>query len=42
MSVFQKIKLGRMGNKEARNLLIRDRNKIVAMAAITSPKITEN
>jgi hypothetical protein len=42
MSVFQKIKLGRMGNKEARNLLIRDRNKIVAMAAITSPKITDN
>jgi len=42
LSVFQKIKLGRMGNKEARGLLVRDRNKIVAMAAITSPKITEN
>lgn len=42
LSVFQKIKLGRMGNKEARSLLIRDRNKIVAMAAVTSPKITEN
>ncbi|MDH3213543.1 MAG: hypothetical protein OEM05_13755 [Myxococcales bacterium] len=42
MSVFQKIKLGRMGNREARSLLIRDRNKIVAMAAITSPKITDN
>ena len=42
MSVFQKIKLGRMGNKEARGLLVRDRNKIVAIAAVTSPKITEN
>jgi len=42
MTVFQKIRLGRMGNKEARGLLIRDRNKIVAIAAITSPKITDN
>jgi hypothetical protein len=42
MSVFQKIKLGRMGNKEARGLLVRDRNKIVAIAAVTSPKITDN
>jgi hypothetical protein len=41
LSVFQKIKLGRMGNKEARSLLVRDRNKIVAIAAISSPKITE-
>ncbi len=42
MSVFQKIKLSRMGNKEARGLLVRDRNKIVAIAAVTSPKITDN
>jgi hypothetical protein len=41
LSVFQKIKLGRMGNKEARSLLVRDRNKIVAIAAISSPKITD-
>jgi hypothetical protein len=40
MNVMQKIKLARMGNKEARALLIRDRNKIVASAAIRSPKIT--
>jgi hypothetical protein len=40
MNVMQKIKLARMGNKEARGLLIRDRNKIVASAAIRSPKIT--
>ena len=42
MSVFQKIKLGRMGNKEARSLLVRDRNKVVAIAAVTSPKITDS
>jgi hypothetical protein len=42
MSVFQKIKLGRLGNKEARGLLVRDRNKVVAMAAISSPKLTDN
>jgi hypothetical protein len=40
MSVMQKIKLARMGNKEARGLLIRDRNKIVALSAISSPKMT--
>ena len=42
MSVYQKIKLARLGNREARGLLVRDRNKVVAVAAITSPKITEN
>jgi hypothetical protein len=40
MSVMQKIKLARMGNKEARGLLIRDRNKLVAISAVTSPKNT--
>jgi hypothetical protein len=39
MTVMQKIKLARMGNKEARGLLIRDRNKIVAISAISSPKV---
>jgi hypothetical protein len=42
MSVFQKVKLARLGNREARSLLVRDRNRIVASAAITSPKITDN
>ncbi len=42
MSVMQKIKLARMGGSEARGLLIRDRNKVVASAAISSPRITEN
>ena len=42
MTVFQKIKLARLGNKEARSLLVKDRNKVVAIAAISSPKITTN
>jgi hypothetical protein len=42
MNVMQKVKLARLGNKDARALLVRDRNKIVAAAAIRSPKITEN
>jgi hypothetical protein len=41
MSVMQKIKLARIGGKEARSLLIRDRNKIVATSTIKSPKITD-
>ncbi len=41
LSVFQKIKLARTGNKEARALLIRETNKIVASAVVRSPKITE-
>ena len=39
MSVFQKIKLARLGNAEARGLLVRDRNKVVAIAAVSSPKV---
>ncbi|HEY8120519.1 MAG TPA: hypothetical protein VII78_04320 [Myxococcota bacterium] len=42
MNVMQKVKLARLGNKEARGLLIRDRNKIVSTAAIRSPRMTEN
>jgi hypothetical protein len=41
LSVFQKIKLARTGNKEARALLIRETNKIVASAVVRSPKITD-
>ena len=40
MSVSQKIKLGTLGNKEARTLLLRDPNKLVCLAAVTSPRIT--
>ncbi len=42
MNIMQKIKLARIGGKEARGILIRDRNKLVASATIRSPKITEN
>jgi hypothetical protein len=41
MSVAEKIKLATLGNKEARTILLRDANKLVCMAAATSPRITE-
>jgi len=41
MSVFDKIKLARLGNKEARSLLVRDANKLVAGAAVRSPKVRD-
>ncbi len=40
MSVAEKIKLALLGNKEARNILIKDSNKIVALSVLQSPKIT--
>jgi hypothetical protein len=41
MTVMQKIKLARVGGKEARSLLIKDRNKVVSSSVIASPKITD-
>ena len=41
MSIAEKIKLATLGNKEARSILLRDSNKLVAVAAIRSPRITE-
>jgi hypothetical protein len=41
MGVAEKLKLALMGNKEARNILIRDPNKLVAVAVVKSPKIQE-
>jgi hypothetical protein len=41
LSVFEKVKLARLGNAEARSLLVRDRNKLVATAAVRSPKVQE-
>jgi hypothetical protein len=42
MTVFEKVKLARVGNQEARALLVRDSNKLVASAAVRSPKIQDN
>lgn len=41
MNVAEKIKMATKGNKEARTLLIRDSNKLVACAVIRSPRITD-
>lgn len=41
MNVVQKVKLARLGSQEARGLLVRDRNRIVASAAIRSPKVSD-
>jgi hypothetical protein len=41
MSVSEKIKLATLGNKDARTLLLRDSNKLVCLAAATSPRITD-
>jgi len=41
MNVSEKIKLATKGNKEARSILIRDSNRLVSVATIRSPRITE-
>ncbi len=41
MSIAEKIKLATLGNKEARSALIRDTNKLVAVAVIRSPRLTD-
>jgi hypothetical protein len=41
MTVGAKIKLALLGNKEARSMLIKDSNKIVATSVVKSPKITD-
>jgi hypothetical protein len=41
MSVPQKVKAAIKGTREMRAILIRDPNKIVAMAVLSSPKVTE-
>ena len=42
MSIGQKIRLSLLGNAAARSLLLRDPNRLVAMAAISSPAVSEN
>ena len=41
MTVSEKIKLATVGNREARNILIKDPNRIVIMAVMNSPKLKE-
>ncbi len=41
MNIAEKIKLATKGNKECRSILIRDSNKLVAVATIRSPRITD-
>jgi hypothetical protein len=41
MGVKDRIKLGMKGDREARNILIRDPNKLVSAAVINNPRITE-
>lgn len=42
LNIGGRVKLGLKGNKEARGILIRDTNKVVALAVLKSPKITDN
>lgn len=41
MSVSAKIKLALLGNKEARDLLIKDPNKIISSSVLKNPRVTE-
>lgn len=41
LNVAQKIKVALKGNKEARGLLIKDKNKLVACAVVKNPRITD-
>lgn len=41
MNAGQKLKLALSGNKSARDLLIKDSNKIISMAVLKNPRITE-
>ncbi len=41
MSVSERIKLATLGNKEARGMLMRDGNRLVHLAVINSPRITD-
>lgn len=41
MNMAQKVALATRGNKEARSILLRDANRVVALAAIKNPRISE-
>jgi hypothetical protein len=42
LTVMQRIKLAMKGTREQRGQLVRDSNKLVSMAVLSSPKITES
>ncbi len=42
MTVSEKLDLARKASKEARTILMRDSNKLVQLAVVNSPKITES
>lgn len=42
MPIKDRVKLAMKGDREARNVLIRDPNKIVSQAVLSNPRITEN
>jgi hypothetical protein len=41
MGVKDRVKLAMKGDREARNILVRDPNRLVATAVVTNPRITE-
>jgi len=41
MSVSEMVQLATLGNKEARNLMIKNPNRIIVQAVLNSPKITD-
>jgi hypothetical protein len=41
MTVAEKVKLATFGNKEVRSILIRDANRVVQVAVIKNPRITD-
>jgi len=41
LKIFEKIRLATVGNQYCRQVLIRDTNKVVAMAVVRSPSITD-
>jgi hypothetical protein len=41
LKIFEKVRLATIGNAHCRQVLIRDTNRIVAMAAVRSPSITD-
>jgi hypothetical protein len=42
MTVKDRVKLGIKGDREARTILVRDSNRVVASAVIHNPRVTEN